>query len=88
MNIIPSILLTLFDVYYYAIIVYILLSWLPSARESAIGVFLARICEPFLEPFRRIIPAIGMIDISPIVALIVLRFAQSGLAKILYMIFG
>ncbi|WP_379967077.1 YggT family protein [Ectobacillus sp. sgz5001026] len=88
MYIIRDVIMTLFSVYYYALIVYIFLSWLPSARESAFGVFLARICEPFLEPFRRIIPAIGMIDISPIVAIIVLRFAQSGLDRILTMFLG
>ncbi|WP_028398932.1 YggT family protein [Ectobacillus panaciterrae] len=86
MAIISSVLFTIFEVYYYALIVYILLSWLPSARDSSFGRFLARICEPYLEPFRRIIPPLGMIDISPIVAILVLRFAKTGLARLLYMI--
>ncbi|EDL62463.1 YggT family protein, partial [Bacillus sp. SG-1] len=59
-----------------------LMSWFPSARETAIGKFLARICEPYLEPFRKIVPSIGMIDISPIVAFIVLRLAQSGILEL------
>lgn len=63
-----------------------MLSWFPNARESAIGQFLARICEPYLDPFRKIIPPIGMIDISPIVAILVLRFATSGLAQLYYWI--
>jgi YggT family protein len=87
MAIISSVLLTIFQVYYYALIVYILLSWLPGARESSIGYFLSRICEPYLEPFRRIIPPLGMIDISSIVAIIVLRFARYGLAQLLYMLY-
>lgn len=41
--------------------------------------FLASICEPYLEPFRKIIPPIAMLDISPIVAILVLRFATTGL---------
>ncbi|WDF53160.1 YggT family protein [Paenibacillus sp. KACC 21273] len=62
------------------IIIYILLSWLPSARESSFGQILARLVEPYLAPFRRFIPPImGAIDISPIVALFVLRLAFSGL---------
>jgi YggT family protein len=71
-------------IYYYswAMIIYILLSWFPNARENAVGRFLARICEPYLEPFRRIIPPFGMMDISPIVAFIVLNLARSGLARI------
>jgi YggT family protein len=61
------------------LIVYIFMSWVPSTRETAIGRILERICEPYLDPFRRIIPPFGMIDVSPIVAILVLRLAQSGL---------
>ena len=69
---------SIIGMYSWAIIIYILMSWFPNARESSIGQLLGRIVEPYLEPFRRIIPPLGMIDISPIVAIIVLRFAQSG----------
>lgn len=68
--------------YSWALIIYILMSWFPNARESSIGQFLARICEPYLEPFRKIIPPLGMLDISPLVAIIVLRFAGTGLAQL------
>ncbi|PWU68938.1 YggT family protein [Gracilibacillus dipsosauri] len=69
------------EIYTYAIIIYILMSWFPGARDSSIGQVLAKIVEPYLEPFRKIIPPIGgMIDISPIVALFVLHFARQGLA--------
>lgn len=68
---------TLLNLYSYAIIIYIFMSWFPGARESKFGEILTRICEPFLEPFRRIIPSIGMLDISPIVAILVLNFAQT-----------
>jgi YggT family protein len=77
-----QILLYMIQIYSWALIIYILLSWLPGARESTFGEFLARICEPYLEPFRRFIPPIGMIDISPIVAIIVLRLASSGLIRV------
>lgn len=58
------------------------MSWFPNARSTTIGQFLARICEPYLEPFRRIIPPIGMIDISPIVAIFVMNFASTGLVQL------
>ncbi|AVM23734.1 YggT family protein [Bacillus pumilus] len=67
---------TALTIYSFAIIIYIFMSWVPSARETSIGRFLTNICEPYLEPFRKIIPPIGMIDISPIVALLVIRFAS------------
>lgn len=70
------------QIYSWALIIYILTSWFPNIRDTAIGRFLARICEPFLEPFRRIIPPIGMIDVSPIVAFLVLNFASAGLYRI------
>lgn len=70
----------LIQIYSWALIVYILMSWFPSARDNSIGRFLARICEPYLEPFRRIIPPFGMMDISPIVAFFVLNMAQRGLS--------
>ncbi|MDZ5711580.1 YggT family protein [Jeotgalibacillus haloalkalitolerans] len=73
--------------YSYALIIYILLSWFPNARESSFGQILGRICEPYLEPFRRIIPPLGMIDISPLVAIISLNLAVSGLTQIIRLLY-
>ncbi|MEO2074970.1 MAG: YggT family protein [Bacillus sp. (in: firmicutes)] len=70
------------QLYSWALIIYILMSWFPNARETTIGRFLGRICEPYLEPFRKIIPPIGMMDISPIVAFLVLNFATQGLHRV------
>ncbi|MDF2718066.1 MAG: cell division protein [Paenibacillus sp.] len=70
-------------VYTYLVIAYVLLSWLPNARESFIGEILGKLVEPYLSLFRRFIPPIGgMIDISPIVALIALRFVIYGLQTV------
>lgn len=77
-----NILATIIEIYSWALIIYILLSWFPNARETGFGRILSSICEPYLEPFRRIIPPLGMIDISPIVAILVLRFATSGLKQL------
>lgn len=74
----------LFQIYFYMILVYVLMSWLPNVRESFIGELLGKLVEPYLAPFRRFIPPImGMIDISPIVALFVLQLAQSGVYGVL-----
>jgi len=82
MGMLYTIIVNLVNIYSWALIIYILMSWFPNARETAIGQFLTRICEPYLEPFRKIIPPIGMIDISPIVAFLVLKFAVSGLGTL------
>ncbi|WP_077300371.1 YggT family protein [Virgibacillus pantothenticus] len=75
-----------FTVYTFALIIYIFMSWFPGARESAVGEVLTKICEPYLEVFRKFIPPLGMIDFSPIVAIIVLRFAQKGLLVLFSML--
>lgn len=83
MGLLYGVVVKLVEYYSWALIIYILMSWFPNARESKIGQFLARICEPYLDPFRRIIPPLGMIDISPIVAIFVLRFAVVGFGTLL-----
>jgi YggT family protein len=87
MDIVLNILHTVLNVYSYFIIGYILMSFFPGARDSAIGSFLGTMCEPFLEPFRRLIPPLGMIDLSPLVAILVLRFAGDGITA-LFRMFG
>lgn len=77
-----SLLQDLINIFQWALIIYILMSWFPNARDTVVGRFLARICEPYLEPFRRIIPPIGMMDISPIVAFLVLNFAIRGIDRL------
>lgn len=72
-----------FTIYTFMLIGYILLSWVPAAQDSAVGRFLATVCEPYLGFFRKFIPPIGMIDISPIVAIFVLRFIQQGLVNVI-----
>ncbi|MFS0556438.1 YggT family protein [Brevibacillus sp. 179-C9.3 HS] len=86
MSVVIDILNFAFSVYQYMIIAYILMSWVPQMRGTGIGQLLERLVEPYLAPFRRFIPPLGFIDISPIVALIALRFAQSGLYAILQQI--
>ncbi|WP_430786085.1 YggT family protein [Virgibacillus flavescens] len=89
MNELYSIIYLGLQLYSYALIVYIFMSWFPGARESAIGRFLTSICEPFLEPFRKIIPPIGMIDLSPLVAIFVLFLARDyGLLVFFNMLSG
>ena len=56
-------ILFLVQIYYIGMIIYFFTSWVPSIRESKVGEFLGKIYEPFLEPFRKIIPPIGIIDI-------------------------
>lgn len=69
--------------YIWLIIIYVLMSWFPVSGVFAdIQRVLASIVEPYLGLFRRIIPPIGMMDISPIVAILVLQLAVRALAQV------
>ncbi|WP_274309385.1 YggT family protein [Solibacillus daqui] len=81
--IIFGVISTVFLVYRYMLIGYILMSWVPALQESAVGRFLEQVCEPYLGFFRKFIPPIGMIDISPIVGLFVLYFIERGVFNVL-----
>ncbi|HDB6218650.1 TPA: YggT family protein [Staphylococcus aureus] len=70
------------EIYYFGMIIYFFTSWVPSIRETKVGYFLAKIYEPFLQPFRKVTPPIGIIDISSIAAIIVLVLFQKGLLQI------
>ena len=74
---IKYLLVSLADVYCMIIFVYVLMSWIPTKRGilADIDRVLAKICDPYLNLFRRFIPPLGgMVDVSPIVALLVLQF--------------
>lgn len=65
-----------FNILSLAILARVLLSWVRVNPFNPIVSLLDQITEPILSPLRRVIPAIGMIDITPIVALFLLRFLQ------------
>jgi YggT family protein len=70
-----SFLQALYYVYTILILLYILMSWVQLPYNVWVGrvrAFLHDTVEPYLGLFRRMIPPIGMFDLSPIVALIVL----------------
>jgi len=81
----------LVNVYVLLIIAYILSSLffafggrVPYARwSSAVLGFLRDVCEPYLAFFRRFIPALGPLDLSPIVAIIVLRIIGSIVVRVI-----
>jgi uncharacterized protein YggT (Ycf19 family) len=75
----------LFTVYILIIFIYILLNLLfsfgmrlPYSRWSdAVMSFLRDVCEPYLGLFRRFIPPVGMFDLSPIIAILLLYVVRT-----------
>jgi YggT family protein len=73
----------LFQALSFAIIARALLSWFNLGPSHPLVRILYDITEPVLAPLRRVIPMIGMFDISPIVALILLDVIRRILVEVL-----
>ena len=61
------------QVFTFAILARSLLTWFPMSPGNSLAQALFRVTEPVLAPFRAILPRIGMIDLSPMVAIVVLQ---------------
>ena len=66
---------TVADFYMLLIFAYVIMSWFPTMSGWVATLYeaLSRICEPYLRLFRKIIPPVGGLDFSPIVAVVVLQ---------------
>ena len=58
------------QVFFFAILFQVILSWVGQNRSSPITTVLYRLTEPLLGPARRVIPSMGGMDISPIPVMI------------------
>ena len=78
------------DLYIWAVIISAVLTWLVhfgvlNTRNqvvSMIGEFLWRLTEPALRPIRRFVPNLGGIDVSPVILILLLIFAQMVIGNI------
>lgn len=69
--------------YTYLIIVYVLMTWFPMRGLMLdINRVIGSLVEPYLGLFRRFIPPIGAVDISPIVAILVLNLLGSFIVRL------
>ncbi len=66
----------------WAIIARALLSWLPVDQGSPLYQLLFRVTEPIIDPFRRVMPRAGMIDLSPMMAILALLVMQQLVAML------
>ena len=69
-------------VYILVIFIYILTSWIPlpySPWLNRIQRFLYDVCDPYLRLFRRVVPPIGPLDLSPVLGVVVLVALQRAL---------
>ncbi|HEY9751897.1 MAG TPA: YggT family protein [Coleofasciculaceae cyanobacterium] len=71
-------LLTFINIYTALLVVRILLSWFPNINffDPPFSI-LAQLTDPYLNLFRNIIPPLGGLDLSPILAFLLLQVLQS-----------
>jgi YggT family protein len=58
-----------------------ILTWFPIDRNGPIFKVLDAVTEPILDPLRRVIPTIGMVDLTPMVAIFILFTLSNILAN-------
>lgn len=78
-NLVGFLLYGLLAIYSLLIFMRIVFSWGVSSVNPVMR-FLLLVTEPVLGPFRRIIPPLGMFDISPIVVLLLIKLFQEAIA--------
>lgn len=81
--------IVLLQIYLYAVIAWIILSWIrvsPDHPVARVSVFLDRIIYPVMLPLRRIVPPLriggGLLDLSPIVLIIAIQILIAILRRI------
>nr|WP_288357399.1 YggT family protein [uncultured Pseudomonas sp.] len=63
----------LLKVFFFALIISVILSWVAQGTHNPAALLVNQICEPLLMPIRRILPNLGGLDLSPIVAFLILN---------------
>jgi YggT family protein len=71
----------LLNILYLAILARVVLSWLPIGIGNPIVRTLHEVTEPVLAPFRRVISRLGMFDLSPVAALLVISLVAGQLGR-------
>lgn len=61
------------NIFFYALIISVILSWVAPGSHNPGAELVNQICEPALAPFRKILPNLGGLDISPILAFMVIK---------------
>jgi YggT family protein len=65
--------------FYVVLLGRVLFSWVNPRFEGPVGRFLFETTEPILAPIRRVLPQTGMLDLSPLVAFLLLSVVMAAL---------
>ena len=76
-----TLLSMLLNVLWFAIFARAIVSWFPVDQDGPIVRALDAITEPVLEPLRRVVPRVGLFDITPMVAILLIIIIQQALVS-------
>lgn len=77
----------LLDIFVWLIIIRALLSWVSPDPRNPVVQLIAALTEPVMEPFRKIIPPLGAIDISPMILIFVVYFIKTIMVRLVGIMF-
>lgn len=69
------------QIYFFGILIYIIASWIAPGSYNPALLLVQQLIEPVMAPFRRIIPPLGGLDLSPIVVFLVLNILKIVVAN-------
>ena len=68
---------------YVAMLGRVILSWINLGPRNPVSVIIYQVTEPILQPIRRVMPKFGMLDFSPMIAIVLITFVQRILYRVL-----
>lgn len=74
-----GVLKTFASIYFWGLIIVIVASWIAPVSQNPALVLVRQVIEPAMAPLRKIIPPLGVIDLSPIVAFMILHVVNNYL---------
>lgn len=64
------------NIFFWALIISVILSWVAPGSHNPGAQLVSQICEPVLAPFRKLLPSMGGLDISPIFAFLAIKLLE------------
>ena len=77
-----NLLFNLIDAYSLVVLISVIFSWIPDARETPVARWLDKATEPALKPIRQLVPSVGGFDLSPMLLLLALHLLKRLLAAL------
>ena len=76
----------LLKLYFWSLLVMIVASWIAPGSSHPALMLINQITEPLMKPFRRILPSMGGLDLSPILVFLVLQILEKVVAQLSYQV--